>query len=395
MPNRSAPRAGTADLEMGSRSAAPTPAARSLAGSVLAVVGGGNGANALAADLASRGADVGMLDQPAFAEAMAATRSAGAIVMHEKDRRVRVPLAWAGHDPRAIAGADVVLVVVPAFAHRSFADLTVPHLREGAIVVVLTGGLGCLEWAAAARRIGRTLDFDLADTSTLPFAARLCGPGEVRVLHRVRELSAAAFPGRRAHAVAEALAPVLPGAKFAGDLLEPALRNVNGVIHPPVMLMNVQQMEAATGRTWYMWRTGVTPSVARLVDHLDGERLRLGEACGLRLPSAADEQWLMGYGRRGSIAESIASSEQLLELAGPSDVGHRFFTEDVPFFLAPWIELGRIAAVDTPTMTSVAHLASLVAGLPGSHGRRLADLGVPTTRLEDVQGYLREGARAW
>lgn len=374
--------------------ALPTAARPAASIETVAVVGGGNASHAAAGDLALAGVSVRLLEHPEQARRIATTAAAGEIeVTGGAGGSAVARLDAAGTDAAAmLRGARLVLVAAPAFAHRAFAELTAPHIEPGATVVIFTGGLGALEWRKAARSCGRALDFVLAETSTLPYAARLTAPGCVTIMGRTPHFSAAAFPGSRRTEAEAAVRDLYPQIEFGHDLLEPALRNVNGVIHPPAMLLNVRTMEAAAGSPWYVWRDGVTASVARLIEAVDVERRRLAAAYGLNIPDCVEEQRMLGYGEGDDIADSLSRSPLLARIEGPRSLQNRFFTEDVPYFLATWADLARLAGQVPRAIGAVVDLASVLCGADWrKDGRSLALLGVEADDVDMLRAFLRDG----
>lgn len=358
----------------------------------LAVAGCGNAGHALAADLSLAGHEVRLLDHPAAPPAAHGPAGGRQIVLERHGRESVATLAAKTTSPaEALEGAEILLVAVPAFAHRTFAEFVAPHLPAGGLVVLFTGGLGGLEWVGAAARLGRDRDFTVVETSSLPYAARLGGPGRVRILSDVPRLVASAYPASDREGARERLEPLFPCLRFGRDLLEPTLCNVNGVVHPPAVALNVSRIEDETTPRWHIWKTGITPGVARVIERIDEERLRTAERLGLVLPTVAELQWEMGYGPRGSIRESLTKSETLAGIEGPRALDHRFLTEDVPYFLGVLMDLARLTGVSCPAMNAVADLAGYVTGIDfRSQARTLRGLGLaaetPEALIAELSG---------
>lgn len=367
---------------------------RDCSGLPLTVVGAGNAGLALAADLALASAEVSLLEHPDCADAVAPFAQDTAIELEfAGGGTAPARLARVGTDARTLLrGAQIVLVAAPAFAHAAMAEFTVDHIEPNAIVVLFTGGLGALEWHTAALHRGGAPAFTLVETSSLPYAARRIGPHRVRLLLRVSEISVAAFPAERKDRALGALAALFPGVSPGRDLLEPMLRNVNGVVHPPVMILNVTSVEDRSNRPWFVWRDGVTPAVAKAIEALDQERVSLATAFGLQIPSAAEEQSRMGYGPRGSLCETLTGSQVLRDIEGPHDMRHRFFTEDIPFFLAPWLDLAHMAELRTPLAEAFVRIAGTLCGADWiAQRRRLDRLAPGVTSTEDLIDFLATG----
>ena len=114
---------------------------------VIAVLGGGHAAFAHAADLTLRGFDVRLCELPELAENIAGAQGQGGIVSDP------IPSTGleAGFAPievittdfgLALAGAQIIFLVVPAFAHAAFAQQIAPHVQPDQIVVLSPASFG-------------------------------------------------------------------------------------------------------------------------------------------------------------------------------------------------------------------------------------------------------------
>ena len=126
------------------------------------------------------------------------------------------PIALATTDiAEALDGAEVVLVVGPAYATESLGADAGPHLRPGTTVVVCPGS--CVGSLAFKRAAGLDLydeEIVVGETSTLPFAVRATGPAEIRVFHHFDQgLFAAAAPRSATPRLLEVLRRVWPHAQ--------------------------------------------------------------------------------------------------------------------------------------------------------------------------------------
>ena len=83
--------------------------------------------------------------------------------------------------------------------------------------------------------------------------------------------------------LAELIRPVYPSIQPGTNLLETVFPYTNAIHHPPAILCNSGRVEA-TGGDYYHYYDGISPSVGRMIDALDRERLRdrggAGRACG-------------------------------------------------------------------------------------------------------------------
>src|SRR5690606_9036954 len=143
----------------------------------VAVLGGGHGCYAAAADLSEQGHEVRLWRRDAALLApVAATRS---IVLRDFRGTRAVPLAVASADiAAAVRGAELVIVPTPAFSQLDIARAMAPHLADGQVVFLPPGTFGSYVMARALREAGNRADVAFAETGTLPYLARKHGPAE-------------------------------------------------------------------------------------------------------------------------------------------------------------------------------------------------------------------------
>ncbi|MDI3299317.1 MAG: NAD/NADP octopine/nopaline dehydrogenase family protein [Bacillota bacterium] len=356
------------------------------------VVGAGGGGLAMAGHLALLGHPVALLNRTPGK--IAAVVERGGIQL-EGALEGFGRLVAAGSEPAPLLEtAELVLVVVPAHAHRDVAAWLAPHLRPGQKVLLHPGRtLGALEVEQALRLAGAPAGVLVAEAQTLLYASRVVAPGRVRVFQVKHEVPLAAVPARRTEEVLEPLARALPQFVAAPDVLATSLGNVGAIFHPAPTLLNAARIEA--GETFEYYRQGISPAVARLLEALDGERLAVARALGVAVQSA--RAWLEeAYGACGDdLYGAIQSNPAYGGIAAPCSLQNRYILEDVPTGLVPLASLGRELGVPVPLTEALVTLACQVAGVDlRARGRTLENLGFEGA--EQLLRYVREGGvRSW
>lgn len=118
----------------------------------IAVLGGGNGAHAAAADLTLRGFEVNMYEDERFAPNIQQVFDTKKIELSGAAGTGTAELAMVTSDlAAAIEGVKVILVAVPAFAHAAYAEKLAEVVSAGQIVVVLPGTFGSLMFGRRSR----------------------------------------------------------------------------------------------------------------------------------------------------------------------------------------------------------------------------------------------------
>lgn len=331
--------------------------------STIAVLGGGNGAHALAAGAALDGLRVRMYEDPAFAGAFEAVRRTREIALTAPGRRGVARLEHATHDlGEAVDGADLLNVVTSTAGHAPLFGRLVPLLRPGHVVVVWAGRFGALRLARRLRDAGRAGGVVIAETNTLPFGARLAGPGQVTVFYGARRIFVGTQPAARAAEVVEALRRFCPVARPVRDILSAAFRNSALVVYPAGALFNAGRVEHARGE-FFMFREGITPAVARVIRALYGELERVADALGLDVEHHPEAAFAPPHSiEKEEFTDEATGSAALDDLKGPTAIPSRYLYENLRDALGVVADLGRVTGVPTPGIEAMIRLGGLLSG---------------------------------
>jgi len=356
----------------------------------LCVVGGSNGGYATAADLALAGHRV-RLWRRAAAE-LAPVLKAGAITLAAEQRQGAARLDLATTDlGEALAGAEVVIVPLPATSHEDIAQRLVGRLTGKEIVLLTPGTLGSYVIARALARAGAALPFAFAETGTLPFLARKTGPAAVAAPVRAANLPVGVFPASRSKAVLERVAALFPAARPCVDALDAALTNVGPVIHPPLVLVNAASIDA--GR-FDVHAAGTSASARKLIDAVDAERIAARRGIGYPAPhydmattyydDARAAEGLYGAGAREKLVASGLWSETVT-------YEHRYVTEDAALGLTLLESAGRTGGVATPAISALLGVFGALLGRDMTGGRALDHLGLGDLTRREVVTFFHDG----
>ncbi len=325
------------------------------------VIGSGNGGMAVGVDWAQHGHRVNVYSDAAHADNIAAVQAKGGISSRGRLEGF-APVAYAGTDiVAAMEGTETVFVVAPAFATEKFGRDLAPHLRAGMTVVICPGSCGgALAFKRAAGLAVHDASITVGETSTLPYAARADGEGTVNVFHRFDEgLFAAAVPHSGNGQLMETLRRVYPSAGEAATVFQTSLQNGNPVIHPAVTLLNLGLLER-TGGDFRFYEEGITPSVGRLMEAVDKERLAIAAALGVTILSEPDLGVVQGYMTESNYTTGYSRAPGFLGIKAPTRIDSRYLTEDVGYTLVFFTDLARRLGVPTPTMDAIVEITSCV-----------------------------------
>jgi opine dehydrogenase len=356
----------------------------------VAVLGGGHGALTLAADLTLRGHRVRLFELESFQDRVRTVFETQIIhaVGEVLSGTARIDLVTGDLDA-AVARADVVFVAVPAFGHRTYAELLSSRVKDDQLVVLLPGTLGTLEFARAWRDLGADPSVVLSESDTFPYATRVEGPGTVHVYGRTT-VRVGVFPANRSGWALELLGELLDITP-AANVLEAGFSSLNPILHPAGTILNIGRIERSRGN-FYIYEEGMTPSVTRVIDALDAERLAIARAFGLELPTVAEALHSAGYGPMGTTWETLNGSSSLTPISGPLGVDSRYLAEDLPFGLATWSSIGRQMGVPAPLMEALVLVgSSLSPSVAATPTRTVESLGLAGLDADQAIDYVTTG----
>ncbi|MBX3048148.1 MAG: NAD/NADP octopine/nopaline dehydrogenase family protein [Anaerolineales bacterium] len=357
------------------------------------VVGAGHGGKAMAAHLAIMGFAVTLYNRNP--DHIAAIQRRGGIDLEPDDRGPEGfgELKLATSDmAAALKNADVIMVVVPSSAHIDIATLAAPHLKDGQIVVLNPGRTcGALEFYQTIRAHGCTADVTIAEAETLIYASRSDGPAQARIFRIKEAVPLAAFPAKRTQAVLDALASAYPQFIDGVNVLHTGLNNMGAIFHPALTVLNAGRIESTHG-DYEFYIEGVTPSVARVLEVLDRERVTVASALGIRARTAME--WLQqAYSSTGAdLLEAIHNQQGYHGIKAPSTVNHRYVTEDVPMSLVPITSFGQRYGVSVRGMDAMIRMASFMHRTDYWHrGRTLDKLNLGQLSVSELTHFVNEG----
>jgi len=371
----------------------------------IAVIGAGNGGHAIAAHKTLDGFEVNLFELPRFADNIRQVLETGQITIEWPKRKETVKIHQVTTNiAAALESAEIVFVVTPAFGHKTMAELCAPHVKDGQIIVLMPGSGGSLEFAGIFRAHGVNKNILLCESCTLPYGARLAGPGHVLIHIEAVILPTGVFPANRTNEAIAELQEVYPTIAPATNVLEAAINNPNPIVHPAAALLSVSRIEYSGGE-FYLYQEGMTPAVARVYEALERERLAILDRLGLKLHHYASldardynlgetleechERILNTTMDATFDADSIKAG---IKMKGPASMQDRFVTEDVPYGLVLLSTLGQLLDIATSIADAIINLCGAINRVDyRAEGRGAGELGLGGMSVEQVRIFLERG----
>ncbi len=353
-----------------------------LPDSTIAVIGAGNGGQAMAGFLALKGFGVNLWNRSE--DKIQTLNKKGGIFLEGKIGGFAKPNLVTSHIGETVREAKIIMVAVPASGHKEVAAQMAPWLSNGQIIVLNPGRTGgALEFRQALYQNGCKCDVTIAEAGTFIYASRTVAPGVSRIYGIKNRVPVAALPSSRTIKVIKVLRNAYPQFVPAENVLFTSFDNIGAVFHPLPVILNTGRIECSLAYEHY--KEGITPSVAKTLKALDNERLSIARAFGVRARSTLT--WMRHtYGIKDDcLYQAVQRNPGYKGINAPASVDHRYITEDVPFSLVPLAAFAKIANVEVPIINAVITLASAIHEVNFRNvGRTIRSMGISNMSVSDI-----------
>lgn len=351
-----------------------------------AVLGAGNGGQAISGWLAMNGHDVRLYE---IVEEK--------VKILSKTKQIRLQgviegvgqLTQVSNDIQStVLGADIIMVVTTANAHAAVAHDLASILSDGQVVILNPGRTGgALEFKRTLEACGCKSKVYVAEAQTLIYAARLLEEGLVNIIGVKDKVLLSAVPATETSFVLGKIKTDFPMFCPAKNVLRTSLENIGAMFHPCVLLFNAATIERNS--VFWFYRD-MTPKIADFIEKFDKERLAVGKAYGIDLLSVSE--WI-SYAYPGTpgdtLCEKMKNNPAYHDIKSPSTIFTRQLTEDIPTGVLPIMELGEVAGVHVPLLRSIVEICGDLLGIDfRQKGRTLEHLGLSGKTKEEIIEYL-------
>jgi opine dehydrogenase len=359
----------------------------------IAVLGGGNGAHAIAADLARRGFQVRICEAPEYEASFSTTLERQGVTLIDvwgETKFVQFDLATTDFG-KAVDEANCIMFVLPAMGHERFLSGVMPYLRDGQILIIWAANYTALRFAKMLHDSGKGNKVTLAEVHTFPWGCRMVENGAVRLFVEAWKLLVATLPISELEKVISALRDIYP-VTGAENVLSTSMNNLNPIVHPVGSVLNAGWIDTL-GEGFRFYGHGTTLSVARGIKAVYQEVRAVGSACGVRMVEYPEEAFYSKSTIMAYYCKAPFDKEGLVaQISGPSSMRERYIVEDTAYGLVPVALLARQFGVDTPIINAVIELTSVINEANyWQQGRSLEELGIAGISAEQLKKVLERG----
>ena len=355
----------------------------------IAILGAGNGGQAISGYLAQNGHQVSLFDiNPQKIELL---KGLGGIQLEGCLTGDGLVECFTTDIEEALAGAEIVMVTTVANAHIDIAKAIAPYVKNGMVIILNPGRTcGALVFKETLRKCGVTCRYFLGEAQTLVYACRIIENGRVNIIGIKDEVFLAGLPSSDTQYILEKINPIYPCFKAVPSVLHTSLENIGAMFHPCVCLFNAATIERQNEFWFYR---DMTDQVAHFIEKFDKERIEVGRAYGIELIDV--KEWIrVAYkGTPGkTLCELMRNNPAYHDIKAPGSIFTRQLTEDIPTGVLPIMELGKAAGVKVPLLESMVNTIEALLDMDlHSNGRSLKNLGLEGKSVKQIIKYITNG----
>lgn len=355
----------------------------------IAVIGAGNGGQAIAGFLAMTGYLTSLYDIDV--EKMASLKNLGGIHLEGRINGFGKLDCVTTDIAEAVKGAEIIMVTTVANAHRAVAKSLAPYVEDGQMIILNPGRTcGALVFKEALSDCGCTKRYYLGEAQTLVYACRVIENGRVNVIGIKDEVLLSGLPAADTDYILEKINPLYPSFVKTDNVLRTSLENIGAMFHPCVLLFNAATIER--NDVFWFYRD-MTEQVAEFIEKFDAERLAVGRAYGIELLGVKDWIKFAYKDTEGdTLCERMRNNPAYHDIKSPSTIFTRQLTEDIPTGVLPIMQLGKAAGVETPLLESMVHICEALLNMDlHTNGRSLKNLGLEGMNKEEILKFVTNG----
>jgi opine dehydrogenase len=256
----------------------------------------------------------------------------------------------------AIIDAAIIFLALPVIAHAPIFNSMLPYLRDGQIIVNLSGHFSGI----FQNEILNHRNIYIADTTSFPYACRISKSCEVEIISTKQNIGIASTSKYKTAYIISCLKDIFPTKLVAKkSLIEIGFYDPSGISHVPNTIFNAGRI--GNNEEFYFYKDGITIETAILLDKMDKERIEIGALLGIDLIpyyAVMNEYYALNH---TSIYDFFKNSPiHNAKYFCPTTLNSRYLTEDVPYSLVPWYSAGISLGYTAHATKNIIEISSII-----------------------------------
>ena len=260
---------------------------------------------------------------------------------------------------KALYGAEIIFVALPAFCRKDYLKDVVNIIDAPVYIIFFPDNYGVLELDNLLKGSSKKNLFKSAGTNSFVYPCRKKSENYSVVKGIKKEIFVSSINKDYLEDILIILNKLWNIFSIRDNYLEIQLSNMNPIIHPIVLFLNLGRIENEGGN-FDFYKEGISPTIAELIDKIDKERINVGKAVGINLSPLSKVMEEVYNSKEKNLYKSLTESKVHIDGLAPSSLDTRYIKEDIPYGLVPISILGKIKGVKTPLIDNIINIANIV-----------------------------------
>ncbi len=326
----------------------------------VAIIGCGNGGQALAGHFALLGIEVNIYAHPKHLGGFKEVKRRGGIeCFGEVNGFGKVSLVSTDLS-EVVTDAKMIFICLPVIAHESIFINMLPFLKDNQTIINLSGQFSGIYQKDILNRSSWDKNIIIVDITSFPYACRLDSPSNANIVSIKRKMGIASFNQSIAYEISCILNDFFPSElEVMSSFIEVGLYDPCGITHPSSVVFNAGRI--GNNQEFYFYKDGITKETALFLEKLDNERITIGAKIGVVLPKfheVMNSYYNLSF-------ENIYDFYKYSPIHNkktffPDSIAHRYVSEDVPYSLVPWYSIGERVGYQASSMKNIIEITSIM-----------------------------------
>jgi opine dehydrogenase len=356
----------------------------------IGVLGAGSGGQTFAAHLRQKGHEIRLWNRSK--DKLDLIKKNDGIKLLGRVEAFEYPDLMSTKISEVINDAEIILIVLPANAHKEVARLLAPYVTEDQLIILNPGRTaGALEFCNTLKNEGVKSLPIIAETQSLIYTCRTIKPGLINLLAIKNNLQIGVMPFWEGKNILKMLKTIYNNPVIEDSTLKISLENIGSMLHPTSVLLNTGWIESRKEPIPHYYHA-ISKRIAKVIEKMDFERVLIASKYGYKIKTLIEWQEYAYEIIGDNLYETLQSNRAYASINSPQTLQHRYIYEDIPTGLVPLCELGKCVGADTHIMDNIISLADLIMEEDFKEiGRNSKTLGIKNLTTEEIkkvfQGY--------
>ena len=260
----------------------------------------------------------------------------------------------------AIKDANYILVMTTSGGHLPISRMLSGKLPQGGRILIFNGNWGALEFYGTLHNECCEKGVLIGETGGMPILSDSSETGRCVLTKIKNTVATATIPASNVQVMLQEVGRIYPFLVPCSNVIETSINNTNPILHAPITLFNISRIENKEDYSFY--GTAASRSILHYAEQADKERMEIAKKAGAKGQSALEILNGFWTDQYDNLYDAIKNNQTYIRGKGPTSLEYRYVTEDIPFGIAPLVQLAQQFQVHAPRLCTMLEMYKLLLG---------------------------------